>query len=873
MGQYTSTTVQATKATPGGLSAGLTYYCQVAAKDEFGNISLGSNVLSFSLLLGSPTLLSPANGAVVLPGDINCIWQGPAENLAYHLTVASNSQLASPLVDLDLPPNTSSYLLTDLEVGQTYYWQVSALDSENLLGPPSERFSFTPGKTAMKLIEPQNHTVLPKEAVRMRWDIIPLADTQYRVTISTAENLDNPIDRVTTSNAFFTSNRIKDGVNYMWQVERLDSSGKATHISPRWQFGTLAQPELTTPANNSTQINGDFEFSWQNSPNNGYQIVIATDDSLQHVTETATTVPESNTYQTGTLSHATTYYWQVSPLDSGDLTHDAYVSQIRCFKTLGEPPSLISPANNATIVKIGFNFEWSPVVNVDEYTLYVSENSNPTQSPALVKNIEPNSVMYQLSEAVLVDGREYYWQVIAKASSGQNSLASSVNSFKTVISHQADFVTNISPLISIAFGNYLYFCAYDDTGRVPQLYRTDGSEAGTIRIGNAANVGDLIIINQSLYFSADNDATGGSELCRIDDPDTPTIYKISGTDDLNPHEMTKVGNYLLFHRYSWSEITNEYIYELWQCNLSESQTASKVKTFTILNGMGYLSSSLGDTLLFMGRDRDSMENRYGLWAYTPSDDPNNQAERLRYLEIKGPFIGLNDFAVFVAALGEDYELWRTNGAAVTFIKSFSPGRNGYKPHGFCQLNGYLYFFANDDPNQSPAYSTLWRTDGTADGTIPVEDSLTHRRIIKGNNGYLQGIAKLGDHIYFRMEDDNFGNELVRSDGTYEGTHAVLDIWPGPEGSQLRNLDEIGEMVTTFIRSYDKYIYFSATDPTYGEIAGEIWRTDGTANGTSVIEAFQGPTSSYLGSVGFANHTVYFTAGDLTNGRNLWKFGP
>jgi len=63
------------------------------------------------------------------------------------------------------------------------------------------------------------------------------------------------------------------------------------------------------------------------------------------------------------------------------------------------------------------------------------------------------------------------------------------------------------------------------------------------------------------------------------------------------------------------------------------------------------------------------------------------------------------------------------------------------------------------------------------------------------------------------------------------------------------------------------LYFAATD---GEHGVELWRSDGTAEGTVMVQDFQpGPAPSNPEQLTAADGTLYFTADDGVHGHELW----
>jgi ELWxxDGT repeat protein len=79
---------------------------------------------------------------------------------------------------------------------------------------------------------------------------------------------------------------------------------------------------------------------------------------------------------------------------------------------------------------------------------------------------------------------------------------------------------------------------------------------------------------------------------------------------------------------------------------------------------------------------------------------------------------------------------------------------------------------------------------------------------------------VGTFLLFAADDGVHGEELWRSDGTYEGTELVKDICPGAFGSQ-----------PMYMTAFKGAIYFSADDCDHGH---ELWRSDGTAEGTTLL---------------------------------------
>ncbi|MCP3102986.1 HYR domain-containing protein [Myxococcus sp. K15C18031901] len=91
----------------------------------------------------------------------------------------------------------------------------------------------------------------------------------------------------------------------------------------------------------------------------------------------------------------------------------------------------------------------------------------------------------------------------------------------------------------------------------------------------------------------------------------------------------------------------------------------------------------------------------------------------------------------------------------------------------------------------------------------------------------EGFVTLGAHTFYAANDGTDDVELWKTDGTLEGTSLVRDVLPGPAPSYPSNLTVLGGQ-----------LYFTArTAPSYATQA--LWRTDGTTEGTSLVASMPG----------------------------------
>jgi ELWxxDGT repeat protein len=124
-------------------------------------------------------------------------------------------------------------------------------------------------------------------------------------------------------------------------------------------------------------------------------------------------------------------------------------------------------------------------------------------------------------------------------------------------------------------------------------------------------------------------------------------------------------------------------------------------------------------------------------------------------------VNVNGVLFFSATDGyHDYELWKSDGTAAgtVLVKDINPGIAGSNPQNLTAVNGTAFFSASDGTNGSE----LWKSDGTAAGTILVKD------INPGSgSSYPQNLTNVNGTLFFTANDGTHGTELWKSDGTSE----------------------------------------------------------------------------------------------------------
>jgi ELWxxDGT repeat protein len=157
----------------------------------------------------------------------------------------------------------------------------------------------------------------------------------------------------------------------------------------------------------------------------------------------------------------------------------------------------------------------------------------------------------------------------------------------------------------------------------------------------------------------------------------------------------------------------------------------------------------------------------------------------------------------------------------------------------------------EDARLTPtAGAELWKSDGTASGTVMVKD--IHAGATGSQPSQLLDAAGV---LYFTADDGTGGVELWKSDGSGAGTVKVKEICPSACGADPQNL---------FLARADGRLVFSATDGSSGR---ELYVSDGTAAGTRRFQDIApGTDSSGPDSFFVVGANLFFVADDAAHAR-------
>ncbi len=444
------------------------------------------------------------------------------------------------------------------------------------------------------------------------------------------------------------------------------------------------------------------------------------------------------------------------------------------------------------------------------------------QTPALVKDISAGTTGSNCARMCAAGTNTIFFN--ANGGTGNDLWKSDGTTAGTVL--VKDIPTSLSCPDEFTYvDGTVFFVASDDALYGRELWKSDGTSAGTFMVkdivpgATGSNPEKMWDVNGILVLKVD-DGVNGEELWKSDGSaaGTTLLKDINpGSDDADLSNLRR--DYALMNGYLYfqaSEPVNGD--ELWRTDGTTAGTTLVKDIRTGSDGSGPKSlTNVNGTLFFLANDGTG--NR-GLWksdgtaagTVFVSTFPSFSFEVTGLTNVNGTL-----FMIVPDEFTNGVELWKSDGtpAGTVMVKDINPGVADANPGLLTNMNGILFFTANDGANGTE----LWRSDGTSAGTVLVKD------IAPGAAGIVATeMVTVNGVLFFDAWESVYGIELWRSDGTETGTTLTLDIFPGFQVSSPNDLTVAGSS-----------LFFSATDPTHGL---ELWSVQNVDVGIATIAAIE-----------------------------------
>ena len=307
----------------------------------------------------------------------------------------------------------------------------------------------------------------------------------------------------------------------------------------------------------------------------------------------------------------------------------------------------------------------------------------------------------------------------------------------------------------------LFFLTYDPAVGEQPLWKSDGTAAGTVRIGDLTgwNILYFTAVNGTFFFAAVDPNDGYRALWKTDGTARDTVG-LAGFDQDPGDNPTAINGTLFFIANGGG--SPERIGELWKSDGTVTERAAALGPRIESDRFGWdhwnLTNVNGTLFFFSGHELWKSDGTAGgtlpVAAITPAF-ATYQWSLFELTEVNGAL-----FFAGCESLGR-CELWRSDGttAGTVRVVTFDAGSHLDEMNlpQLTSASGMLFFSACDPTTGTDC--ALWKSDGTPEGTVLVKDIVPDlgRGLSVNVNGTL----------FFRAYEPGAGIRVWKTDGTAE----------------------------------------------------------------------------------------------------------
>ncbi|MHC4738551.1 MAG: beta strand repeat-containing protein, partial [Planctomycetota bacterium] len=390
-GNQTATTFD-----PGTMANDTNYYWRIDEVNAEGTTT--GNVWSFTTIVEAPGQASsptPADSAVNVAVDADLSWtagSGATSHDVYFGTSSPGSYQGNQTATTFEPGNMAN--------DTTYYW---CIDEVNAGGTTTGSvWSFT---TESAPVPPPGQASNPSPAdsaanVAVNTDLSWTAGsdtTSHDVYFGTTSPGSYQGNQAATT---FDTGSMANDTTYYWRIDEVGLGGTTT--GNVWSFTTIAaapgQASNPSPGNGATDVSVNADLSWSGgSGATSHDVYFGTSSpgSFQG-NQTATT------FDTGTMSNDTTYYWRIDEVNAAGTT----TGTVWNFTTIVAAPGQATnpgPADSATDVSVDADLSWTAGSGATSHDVYFG-----TTSPG---SFQGNQTAITFDPGTMAYDTTYYWRI------------------------------------------------------------------------------------------------------------------------------------------------------------------------------------------------------------------------------------------------------------------------------------------------------------------------------------------------------------------------------------------------------------------------------------------------------------------------------
>ncbi len=338
-------------------------------------------------------LASPLNGDTDVPVNTNITWDAALFAQGYRLTVGTSAGGNDIVNNLTITNETSHEFASDFNTGDIVYVTLIPFNDEgDAVGPCTEE-SFTISSDPATipdctiLTEPLNNATDVVVSTDLSWDPISNADG-YKLTVGTSSGATDILNAEDVGNVttYDFAADLPEDTDIFVTIVTYNAEGDATGCTEE-SFHTELIPvppvcsNLTSPANNATDVPIDTNLSWTPVANaTGYLVIVGTTSGGIEVVNNID-VGNQTSYDIPTdLQEGRLHYVTIIPYNNeGDAT--GCIEETFTTGNSSSPPScvlLANPVHNATAVPLDTNLSWNGSSSADGYRLTVGTSTGGT---------------------------------------------------------------------------------------------------------------------------------------------------------------------------------------------------------------------------------------------------------------------------------------------------------------------------------------------------------------------------------------------------------------------------------------------------------------------------------------------------------------